>query len=244
MHTLPGRWLWSQPPPPPQVFIPPRQCLRFGLDTPKAPRELWAARWRGDWSCCCRRITQSALEGLFLFEKIFLLNPAAPYKEGPVLLHSPPLQLDQGLSGSGPDTAQLSTLPSQRPQSPSVYHFVLIPLPATSSNQVSLRAAQALFGRGGSCKLQESCCRLGRRGPGAAVPQSPHWSQGPFCPEAIPLPSVFPVSSILFGLLSSQTLGYCWLFALFLSRSGRCFTCAQGKWTLLPPISPPSFLSQ
>ena len=29
-------------------------------------------------------------------------------------------------------------------------HLVLIPLPATSSNQVSLGAAQALFGRGGS----------------------------------------------------------------------------------------------
>ena len=30
-----------------------------------------------------------------------------------------------------------------------------------------------------------------------------HCSQGPFCPEAIPLPSVFSVSSVLFGLLSS-----------------------------------------
>ena len=36
------------------------------------------------------------------------------YKEGPVLSHSPPLQLDWGLSRSGPHTAQLSTLPSLR----------------------------------------------------------------------------------------------------------------------------------
>ena len=83
--------------------------------------------------------------GLFLFEKILLLNSASPYKEGPVLSHSLPLQLDWGLSGSGPHMAQLSTLPSWGPQSLWVYHFFLIPLPTTSSNQVSLGAAQALF---------------------------------------------------------------------------------------------------
>ena len=61
--------------------------------------------------------SQSAPEGLFLFGKILLLNPAAQYKEGPVLSHSPPLQLYQGLSGSGSHMAQLSTLPSQCPRS-------------------------------------------------------------------------------------------------------------------------------
>ena len=76
--------------------------------------------------------------------------PLPPYKEGPVLSLSPPLQLGQGLSGSGSHRAQLSTLPSQCPQSPCVYHFVLIPLPVTSSSQVSLGAAQAWFVRGGS----------------------------------------------------------------------------------------------
>ena len=86
----------------------------------------------------------------FFFEKILLLNPDAPYKEGPVLSHSPPLQLERGPSRSGPDMAQLSTLPSLCPQSLWDYHFILIPLPATSSNQVSLSAAQTLFGRGGS----------------------------------------------------------------------------------------------
>ena len=87
----------------------------------------------------------------FLFEKFLLLNPAAPYKEGPVLSHSLPLQLDWGLSGSRPFMAQLSTLPSRDMRSLWVYYFVLIPLPVTSSNQVSLGAAQTLFGRGGSC---------------------------------------------------------------------------------------------
>ena len=33
----------------------------------------WVAGWRGDWSCCCRGIPQSAPEGLFLLGK----NPPA-----------------------------------------------------------------------------------------------------------------------------------------------------------------------
>ena len=47
--------------------------------------------------------------------------------------------------------------------------------------------------------------------------------------------------SSIFGLQSSYMLEYCWLFALFL-RSARCFTGAEGKWTPLPPILPPSSL--
>ena len=125
-------------------------ALGLGSIPPTPLQECWVAGWRGDWSCCCRRIPQSAPECLFLFEKILLLSPATPYKEGPVLSHSPPLQLDWGLSGSGPHMSQLSTLPSWYPQSPWVYHFSLIPLPVTSSNQVSLSAAQAFFGKGGS----------------------------------------------------------------------------------------------
>ena len=72
-----------------------------------------------------------------------------PYKEGPVLSHSPPLQLGRGLSRSGSHTSQLSTLLSQCPWSPWVYHFVLIPLPATTGNQVSHSVAWAFFDRGG-----------------------------------------------------------------------------------------------
>ena len=40
------------------------------------------AGWRGDWSCCCRGIPQSAPKGLFLFGKILLLNPVAPAVQG------------------------------------------------------------------------------------------------------------------------------------------------------------------
>ena len=47
------------------------------------------------------------------------------------------------------------------------------------------------------------------------------------------------MSSTIFGLQSSYILEYRWLFALFL-RSARCFTGAEGKWTLLSHISPPS----
>ena len=51
-------------------------------------------------------------------------------------------------------------------------------------------------------------------------------------------PSDLSVSSI-FGLRSSYMLEYCWLFTLLL-RSARYFTGIEGKWTPLPPISPPS----
>ena len=125
-----------------------------GSVLPTPPKECRFAEWKGVWSCCCRRIHQTDPEclfffSLFLFEKFLLINPATPYKEGLVLSHSPPLQVDQGLSESGPVKVQLSTLPSPHTQSLGVYHFILIPLPGTSSNQVSLGAAQTLFGRGG-----------------------------------------------------------------------------------------------
>ena len=100
-----------------------------GSVPPTPPGECWVARWRGGWSCC-RSIPQTAPEYLSFFfftfsEKFLLLNPATPYKEGPVLSHSPPLQLDRGLSVSGPNTAQLSTLPSWE-------HMVSVGLPLHS----------------------------------------------------------------------------------------------------------------
>ena len=45
--------------------------------------------------------------------------------------------------------------------------------------------------------------------------------------------------SSIFGLQCSYMLEYSWLFALLL-RSARCSTGVEGKWTLLPPVSPPS----
>ena len=46
--------------------------------------------------------------------------------------------------------------------------------------------------------------------------------------------------SSIFGLRSSYMLEYRWLFALLLI-SARYFTGVEGKWTLLPPISLPSW---
>ena len=83
------RCLWSQVPP--SCTFPGTLDLGSMPHTP--PWERWAAGWRGDWSCC-GRIPQSAPECFFLFEKNLLLSPAAPYKEGLVFSHSPPLQLD------------------------------------------------------------------------------------------------------------------------------------------------------
>ena len=172
-----------------------------------------------------------SLFSLFLFEKFFLLKPATLYKEGPVLSHRPPLQLDWGLSRLGPLKAGLHSLCECSPPL-CVCYFVLIPLPATSSNQVSPGAAQTLFGRGWSCwpgslprVLQQTRQVLGLW---LQPPWSPHWSQGPYCPEALSLPFDFSMSSEIFGLLSSYMLGYCWLFTLFLGRSARCFTRVQG----------------
>ena len=147
-------------------------------------------------------------QGLFLFGKILLLNPAAPSIQGRACpLTQPTSPARPGLSGSGPHTVQLSTLPSWRPWSQWVYHFILIPIPVTSNNQVSLGAIQALFGRG------EPLAQLFPRSPTAGPAGQRAWGssrpgpctgpRGLFCSEAIPLLSVFSVSSILFVLLSS-----------------------------------------
>ena len=145
-------WKWAQGPSRCKLSLVPWMWARV------LPYHLGRAVWQGGEKARAAaagefpKLPQNvSFFSLFLFEKILLLSPAAPYKEGPFLSHSPPLQLDLGLSGSGPGTAQLSTLPSWHPQSPWVYPFLLIPLPATSSNQISLGDAQTLFGRGGSC---------------------------------------------------------------------------------------------
>ena len=63
------------------------QCFVFGMP-PTTLGEHQVACCRGDWSYCCSRIPQTAPQCHFLFEKMLLLYPAAPYKEGPVLTHS------------------------------------------------------------------------------------------------------------------------------------------------------------
>ena len=151
--------------------------------SPKPLREHLSAWWRGNWSYCFRRIPQTDPECLFLFEKILLLNPAAPYKERPVLSHNPPLQLDQGLSGSWPHTAQLSTLPAS---AHSLHGFT------TSSLFPSLRlqATRCFFVLLKPCLARrEPLTWLSPRSPtaglagiglGLQLPWSLRWSQGPF----------------------------------------------------------------
>ena len=136
---------------PPQCALSPSTSdLGSILSTPWRERRVGSG-WRGDWTCCYKGIPQSVPKGLFLFGKILLFNPAAPSIQGRACpLTQPTSPARQSLSGSGPNTTQFSSLPSQRPQSLWVYHYILIPLPVTSSNQVSLNAAQALFGRGGN----------------------------------------------------------------------------------------------
>ena len=174
--------------------------------SPWALRMALPAGQRGDWSCCCRRIPQSAPEGLFPFEKI-LLNPAAPYKEGPVLSHSPPLHLDWGLSRvrAGHDP----TLNSPHP-APTV--SVGLPLhpysPPCNFKQpgVSWCCSNLVWqGREPLTGSPPGVLWQAQWAPGLSLqsPWSLVWSQGRFCPEAIPLLSVFSVSSILSGLLSS-----------------------------------------
>ena len=143
----------------------------------------------------------------FFFEKIILLNPAAPYKEGPVLSHSPPLQLDQELSRSGPHMAQFSTLPSQHHGFSVFTTYSPYPLPCDFKQPGLSQCCSRLVwqGREPLTQLSPMSPVAGPVGAGLGL-QSPwflSWSQGPFCPEKIHLPFVFSVSSILFGLLSS-----------------------------------------
>ena len=81
------------------------RCLGFGLDAPYSPVGALGRRPGGEeiGAAAAGEFPKVPPEDLFLCEKILLLNPAAPlYKEGPVLLHSPPLQLDRDCPGQGP----------------------------------------------------------------------------------------------------------------------------------------------
>ena len=120
---------------------------------------------------------------LFRFEKILLLNPAAPYKEGPVLSHSPPLKLGMGLSRSGP------TVPNSQ-LSPVGAHslcgfttlslFLSLRLQATRSLSVLLKPCLAGEGAVNPALSQESCGRPSGCGPGATVALVPVLVPGTF----------------------------------------------------------------
>ena len=168
MYTLPPSSPW---------------CFVFGLDTCLSPTGGQVAGRRGDWSCCCRRIPQSAPKGLFLFEKILLLTPGTPYKEWPVLSHSPPLQLDRDCLGQGPTWPNFQLSPASAQGLCGLTSLSLFPflrLQAIRSLLVLLKPCLAGEGAINWALSQESYCRPGGRGSGAAAAQVPVLVPGAF----------------------------------------------------------------
>ena len=126
------------------------RCFGFGLNAPHTPMRGPSGQVERKLELLLQENSPKCPRGSFSFWK----NPPAQSCHSIQGRAYPLTQLTSparpGIVWSGPHMAQLSILPSWPPQSPWVYHFILIPLPVTSSNQVCLGAAQALFGRGGS----------------------------------------------------------------------------------------------
>ena len=129
-----------------------------------------------------------------------------------------------------------------------LFLFPSLRLQATGSPSVLLRPCLAAEGAVNPALSQELCSRAGQHWAwGYSRPGLWHWNQGPYCPEAISVPSDFSMPSTIFGLQSSYMLGYCWTFALFLRRSTKGFTSVQGEVdsapTYLATIFSPSYLT-
>ena len=187
-------------------------------------------------------------KSLFLFKKFLLLNPATPYKEGPVLLNSAPLQLGPGLSGSGPHMAQLSTLPSRHP-------------PVSVGLSLHPYSPPCHFKQPGVSPCCSSLVWQGREPLTGSLPGvlRQGWQQAPGLGLQLPWSRAGPRDLIVL----KQSL-YCHFFQcplyflvsyLHICRGiVGCSLCSsvdrlgvspmcRGKWTPLPPISPPSSLS-
>ena len=162
---------------------------------PTSPWVCRAARYRGDWSCCCRRVPQTAPESLFILGKILLLNPVAPSIPGRAcLLTQPPLQLDQDCPGQGPTWPNFQLSPAG---AHSLHVFTtssLFPsLWPQATRSLSVLLKPSLAGEGGihAAPSQESCSRpLGYR-PGAAVALAPLLVPGTFLSWSNPLTVCF-----------------------------------------------------
>ena len=143
----------------------------------------------------------------FFFGKILLVNPVAPSVQGRAC------PLTQPTSPARPGAVRVRiphgpTFNSPQPAPVVSQGFPFHPYsPPCDFKQPGLsQCCSGLVWQG-----TEPLTRLSPRSPAAGpareglglqLPWSPRWSQGPFCPEAIPLPSVFSVSSVLFGLSS------------------------------------------
>ena len=159
---------------------------------------------RGDWRCCCRGIPQSAPEGLFLLGKI-LLNPAAPSIQGRVC------PLTQPTSPARPGIVQVRAHHGPTLNCPQPAHMVSMGLPLHPYSppcdfkqpDLSWCCSSLVWqGREPLTWLSPWSPVAGRAGAGLGLqsPWSLSWFQGPFCPEAIPLPSV--VFSVLYTFWS------------------------------------------
>ena len=108
--------------------------------------------------------------------------------------------------------------------------FSSLQLQATRSLMVLLKPCLAGEGAVNLALSQESCGRPSRRGPGSAVALVPALVSGTFLYLSNPLTVWFffffwcPLYFLVSYLHKCR-----WLFALFLSRSARCFTHVQGK---------------
>ena len=79
IRTLPGTWGLNYLQDEVQTLLvaghpaPGGACSLSSLPDEMRTVPRWVVGWRGDWSCCCKGIPQSAPEGLFLLGK----NPPA-----------------------------------------------------------------------------------------------------------------------------------------------------------------------
>ena len=160
--------------------------------------------WRGDWSCCCRGIPQSAPKGHFLFGKILLLISMALSVQG----RAGPLTQPTSPARRGTGRVRAPQAPTFDSPQPAPTVSVGLPLRPYSH--------PCDFKQPGLSQCSSSLVWQGREPLTWLFPRSPvaglvgtglglqlPWSPGTFCLEAISLLSVFSVSSILFGLLSS-----------------------------------------
>ena len=179
LGTLPGCWAHS-----PGWCLYSQFPLRWGADTPWSMRTVpvWVARWRGDWSCCCREVPQSAPEVLFLFGKILLLNTVAPSVQG----RSCPLTQPTSPARPGTFRVRVAHGPSFNSPQPAPTVSVGLPLrpysPACDFKQSGLSQYCLGFVWQGKEVLNQLSPRSPEAGPaGAGLGLQPPWSRGLPC---------------------------------------------------------------
>ena len=204
MGTVPGCWghSWSL------------GTLPWVVPVVSAPSEMRCTqssdRWQGGeetGAVAAGEFPKVPQRVVFFLGKIPLLNPVAPSLQG----RACPLTQPTSPARPGAVRVRIACSPTFNSPQPVPTVSLGFPLrpdsPPCDFRQPGLsQCCSGLVWQG-----TEPLTRLSPRSPAAGpareglglqLPWSPRWSQGPFCPEAIPLPSVFSVSSVLFGLSS------------------------------------------